>query len=326
MDNTGNYVTYEELIVELLEDGNSLVSSEDTTLSNKSGDPGGDLFEYTGGTPQVNDILFQSGEYDRVIEVLSSPARVRVETADGSSPVANGPAKFARSSKLTKRRAESMIKEKSLFVDRKTRQFFNKRSGTFEVEGQNSPVLWFQVPIIEITKLVINSTKMELQEGEFKDFVAFKGREQPTDDRWNPRIKLNVGRGRDSIYTAPISNRVFRKKTLTEIQGSFGFLEPDGSTPEPIKRAVKLLVFKDLNHPGSTSVSSQTGPVRRKKVDLHEKEFFAPVQQEKDKKSLDSGIWEVDQILAMYRSPIVVGGSFRLAPGEWSESNYGATT
>ena len=44
-DNTGAYVTYEQLIKELFISGSSLVTSEDTTLSAKVIDAGGDKFD-----------------------------------------------------------------------------------------------------------------------------------------------------------------------------------------------------------------------------------------------------------------------------------------
>lgn len=312
-DNTGNYIEYEELIGEMLEDSSPLVSSEETTLSAKVVDAGGDVYTFTSGSPQLNDVVYQGGELAVVIG-FPSGTQIQIDRTDVENTIVNGPAKFVRSAQLTKRRAESMIKSKMQFVDRATRQFFNKRTGTFEIEGSNTPVMYFPVPIIEITSLVINSTDSILTEGDDFDFVAFKGRELPTDDRKNPRIKLNVGRGRDSIFIGSISNRVFARNTLTTVVGSFGYLEADGSTPEGIKDAMKLLIFDTLNNPYSSSGGSgesATGPLRRIKVDLHEKEFFAPTtSSSSDSRSSLSGIHEVDVLLAQYKSPLVIGGSF----------------
>lgn len=320
MDNTGNYVEYEELIAELHEDGSSSVTAETTVLSAKVVDAGGDLFTFTGGTPQINDVLYQGGEIAVVIgQPLSN--QIRIDRTGAANTIVNGSAKFLRSSQLTKRRATSLIKTHMQFVDRATRNFFNKRSGAFQIEGDNSPTLFLPVPIIEVTKLMLNSSDVELTEGEDFDFVAFKGRQSPTDDRKNPMIKLQVGRGRDSIFQG-ITNRIFARHTLTLLEGSFGYLEPDGSTPEPIKRAMKLLIYRDLNQSitgtGGNS-QSQAGPLRRVQVDLHEKEFFAAPTAERDKKALLSGIHEVDVILAQYKSPMIVSGSIpRFSP----QANY----
>lgn len=310
MDNTGNYVEYDELIAELFEDGSSLVSNETTTLSAKVVDSGGDIYTFSGGTPQINDVLYQGGEI-AVIIGQPSGTQIQINKTGAENAIVNGSAKFLRSARLTKRRATGLINSHMQFIDRATRNFFNKRSGTFHIEGDNGPTLYLPVPIIEITSMKLNSSDIVLTEGEDNDFVAFSGRQSPTDDRKNPMIKLNVGRGRSSIFQG-ITNRIFARHTLTEIIGSFGYLEPDGSTPEPIKRAMKLLIFKELNVPLSSTGSTgttQAGPLRRLKVDLHEQEFFASGVAERDKKSHLSGIHEVDVILAQYKSPIIVSGS-----------------
>lgn len=311
MDNTGNYVEFEELIAELHEDGNSKVTATDTTLSAKVVDVGGDIYTFTGGAPQLNDVVYQGGEIGLVI-AFPTITQIRVSKTGVLNTIVIGPAKFLRSSQLTKRRATGMITAQMQFIDRATRNFFNKRTGVFNVEGDNSPTLWLQVPIIEITKIVINSTTTELFDGEDKDFVAMKGRSAPADDRKNPTIKLNMGRGRDSIFNGAVSTRVFARNTVTQLHGSFGYLEADGSTPAKIKDAMKLLIFDELNKPNSTSGSSgdaATGPLRRIKVDLHEKEFFASGSSKANEKALLSGIYEVDVILAQYKAPMIVTGS-----------------
>lgn len=310
-DNTGNYVEFEELIAELFEDGNSKVTSADTTLSAKTVDPGGDIYTYSGGTPQLNDVVYQGGEIGLVIG-FPSGTQLQVKATGAANTIVNGPAKLLRSSQLTKRRATDLITKNMQFVDRATRNFFNKRTGVFDLEGDNSPTLWLPVPIIEIEKILINSTDTELFDGEDKDFVAFKGRQSPADDRKNPMIKLGMGRSRDSIFNGSITTRIFARGTVTKVHGSFGYLEPDGSTPAPIKDAMKMLIFEELNKPNSNQGASNqqsAGPLRRIKVDLHEKEFFANTSAESDKKAVLSGIHAVDVILAQYKSPMIVSGS-----------------
>lgn len=310
-DNTGNYVEFEELIAELHEDGNQKIISADTVLSAKAVDVGGDIYTFTGGTPQLNDVVYQGGELGLVI-AFPSGSTIRVRKTGAANTVVNGPAKFVRSSQLTKRRATALITGYMQFVDRATRNFFNKRPGIFSLEGDNGPTMWLPVPIIAIDKIVINSTTTELFEGEGRDFIAFMGRTAPADDRKNPMIKLGMGRGRDSIFNSAVSNRIFARGTMTQLHGSFGYLEADGTTPERIKYAMKLLIFKEMNKPSSTLGSSgqvSAGPLRRIKVDLHEKEFFASPAAESDKKAVLSGIMEVDTILAQYKSPLLVSGS-----------------
>lgn len=308
-DNTGDYITYDELLSELYISDSTLVTSSDITLSNKTVDVDGDIYEYSmaSGTPLINDVIFQSGESDIIKEILITPDRIKIEKTDLENNIVNGSAKLLHSDKVYKKRGESLIHESMDFIDQKTKQFFNSRTGTFEIQGNNTPVLFFNVPIIEITKLLINNTDTELIEGPDYDFVAFKGRTPPQDDRRNPHLQLNFGKTRNSIYTGIMTNKVFYKNAYSIIEGSFGFLEADGSTPSLIKKATMLLTLNAVNNNLNSVVSSNTGPLKRRKVDLHEEEFF----ELKGQTSVNtlSGISEVDRIIAMYRSPILIGGS-----------------
>lgn len=324
MDNTGPYLSYAELLIEMALGGSTLVLSSDIVLSNKLNDPGGDIFEYSGaGIPVVGDVVSQLGKGSTVIELLTGPTRLRVEDADGSSPLANGAARLFHSDSVPRYRGEGFIQEAMGLIDEVTGQFFNARSATVTLEGNNTPTLWLPVPIISITQLLINSTSLELQEGEDYDFVAFKGRERPQDDRRNPRIKLNVGRGRDSIFTGAITNRVFIKETLTHITGTFGFLEPDGSTPALIKKATAILALGSANVPIATSAGGTTGPLKRTKVDLHEQEFFE--NKVTTSKSSITGDAQVDYILAKYRAPIRISGAIELTSAVVDKSRGGST-
>lgn len=316
MDNTGNYISYDELIVELFQGASTKVTAVAITLSGKTVDAGGDIYDFAAGPiPKIGDVIEQAGESD-IIKAFPTPTKIQLTKTGVDQKIVNGLANLLHSDSVPKKKGELLIKQSMDMLDSATGQFFNKRTGLFDLEGENNPVLWFPVPIIEITELIINSTETELLEGEDKDFVAFKGRAMPADDRRNPKIKLNVGRGRDSIFTGSTS-RVFTKGTLTHITGSFGFLEPDGSTPPLIKKATLILAITEINKPiVSTAGNSETGPLKRVKVDLHEKEFFELKEQTENSSGKTSGSTEVDRIISMYRTPIRLGGSFQRLPYE----------
>ena len=312
-DNTGQYITYEQLLLEMYLAGNSKVVATDITLSNKTVDAGGDVYEYsTTGTLQIGDVITQAGYTDVVIEILVTPDKLRLEKTGAENPIVNGPAKFLHADTIPKASAERIIQQAMDLIDENTGQFFNKREGAFPLKGRNTRIMHFPVPIIEITELKINSTDTVLTEGEDFDYVVFSGRQNPKDDRKNPKIELSLGNGGGSIYTGNITSRKFLKDALTHFTGSFGYLEEDGSTPLLIQRATTLLVMKDINEPIGSSLSSTsgTGPLKRLKVDLHEKEFFENSSNKESVKSTASGDAEVDRIIALYRTPIRVGGSF----------------
>jgi len=313
MDNTGLYLTYGDLLLEMALAGNTKVRKTPITLSAKTSNQTGDIFTFSVSgsdpAPVVGDVIHQAGKTASIID-FPSGTQIKVDTVD---ELVNGPSDLLHSETVPKYYGEQLIQQAMDLIDEKTGQFFNKRSGVYSLEGNNTALMHFPVPIIEIEELLINSTKTELKEGEDYDFVAFKGRQRPQDDRRNPRIKLNIGRGRGSIFAGSITSRVFVKGTLTQITGSFGFLEPTGKTPALIQKAVKLLVMQDISTPiGATLTTSSTaGPLKRLKVDLHEQEFFEPSSNKDSVKSSASGNEEVDRIIAFYRSPIRIAGSFR---------------
>jgi hypothetical protein len=312
MDNTGPYISYADLLLELADGESPRVKKSLLTLGTKTADVGGDLFEYSVAvgqpTPLIGDVLEQAGFTTTIKELLTSPLRLRIDQTGVLNLLASGTANLLHSDSVSKRRAESLIQDAMNKIDLDTGQFFNKRTGTFWMEGNNSHILHLGLPIIDITKLLINNSAAELKEGDDYDFVAFKGRAEPQDDRRNPRIKLNVRN--DSIFSGVLTNRVFVVDTRTRIEGSFGFLEPNGSTPRLIQRATKRLVVRDIENPiASDAATSSRGGLRRIKVDLHEKEFFE--LRGTNRASVPSDDQEYNQIVMTYRRPILVGGSFK---------------
>ena len=316
MDNTGPYIKYDELIVELFLTGSVAVKKiGDVTLSSKTPDGAGAIFEYTPVTPavKIGDVVNQLGRSAIVIAILTTPDRLQVEDlTDGTTDLSNGSVEILRSDKVPRFRGEDIIGQAMNFIDEQTGQFFNSRAAIVKLEGNNTPTMWFPVPIIDIQELLPNSSTQSLDEGVDGGFIAFKGRAEPQDDRRNPRIKLNLSVGQDSIFTTGSAiGGIFVKQSLTKITGDFGFLEPDGSTPALIRRATTILAAKEINSPAaSASATTGTGPVKRTKVDLHEKEFFE-LKSATARGSL-SGIPEVDQIISRFRTAIRLGGSIQL--------------
>lgn len=312
MDNLGPYITYGDLLLELSDGGSPRVRRTFVTLTNKVANLSGDLFDYSVApgvpAPQIGDVIEQAGFTEIVTEILTIPSRLRVEHTGSLNGIANGSVALLHADSMPRRRGEGLVRDAMARIDLDTGQFFNRRTGKFELEGNNSPLLHLMVPIIEVTQLLINGTDLELFEGEDYDFIAYKGRAEPQDDRRNPKIKLNVRN--DSIFSGVFTNRVFLKDTRTTVEGSFGYLEPDGSTPRLIQKAVKRLVVRDLENPtASDAASSSRGGLRRLKVDLHEKEFFELRNTSNAFQPSDDQ--EYNHIVAHFRRPLIASGSFR---------------
>lgn len=132
-------------------------------------------------------------------------------------------------------------------IERACRQWFESRSITLKLDGTDSDTLHLPVPIISCTSLKINDSQDALDSSYYR---VYNGRDLP-DDRKNPRIKL-INSSNLDIYTAPIWSRDirFRKgRQNQEIVGTFGYTEPDGSTPLPIIRALTKLTIEKLGKP-----------------------------------------------------------------------------
>jgi hypothetical protein len=165
-------------------------------------------------------------------------------------------------------------------IERITRQWFNIRTLVLSVDGTDSDTLHFGVPIIEIEYVRLNNSTTNLDTDYYK---VYNGITYP-DDRRNPRIKLCSLSEYSDIYTAPISSgrMLFRKgRQNQEIKGTFGFVESDGLTPKPIKRALTKLVIEKLvnsaytapNTPHSFMPPILGGTMIVEKTDGHERQY-----------------------------------------------------
>lgn len=306
MENTGTYVSYKELLERLYP--SSYVTKKGTlALSNKSGN----VFEYTSSlTPlEVGDTVCQGSYVQTIKAILTTPDRIELHDA---TDFVDGEAYVFRTS-LTKQDMDLQINVAMQTIDLYTGQWFNKREFTgankLKFEGSNTHILHFSVPIIEIISLAINEEDTVMP---VEDYRVFNSRTLP-DDRRNPRIKLIS----DSlnIYRTTMGSRSgrFGKFRWQFIEGSFGFLEPDGSTPEGIKWATVRLVMKQLTT-DLESDATAAGEVKREKVDMHEIEYFQS-SDGSDSSSGSSGSGamtgdeEVDKILKMYKAPLAITGT-----------------
>jgi len=198
------------------------------------------------------------------------------------------------------------------FLDRACRQWFNPRSATFSVDGNDSNFMPFGVPIISIEYVRLNGAETNLS----TDFYRVYSARQLPDDRRNPRIKLiehQHDRRRDIFSMTYDGRLVFRRGVQNqEIKGVFGFTELDGSVPKLIKRALLKLVVEKLTTPivpgsggsGMPSPPPLVSAVIEEWTDGHKKKYG---QMTTPNKSGISGITadqEVLDIIKLYKAPI----------------------
>jgi hypothetical protein len=201
----------------------------------------------------------------------------------------------------------------SQFIDRACRQFFEAKTLTVDLDGNDSHILFLPFPIISVTSLYLN--------GQFttalgtSSYTVYNGRTTGgQDDRKNPKIRLV--RASSSIYEVPRLNPhgpVFLKGNRNQrIVGSFGYTESDGSTPLLIKRAVMKLTVKSLKNGAGLWDELENPPVpgggvMSETTDGHTITYDAfRINPSRPGLSGITGDQEVDRILDLYKAPLAM--------------------
>lgn len=211
---------------------------------------------------------------------------------------------------------ESAIRTWQKAVEMMTRQWFYPKQLTLNVDGTDSDALHFGVPIIGVDELRLNDDDAAL---DTKLYRVYNTNE--LHDRKNPRIKLidSWGQQRD-IFAGPdrYGRLRFRKGRQNQyIRGTFGYIEPDGSVPLLIQRAVLLLVIEKLANPPYVGAGSPAippppiiaGPLLEEWTDGHRLRYAMAGGDVKPRQPGLLGLTnnpEVLRIMTLYRAPIGV--------------------
>ncbi len=207
-------------------------------------------------------------------------------------------------------------------IDRITRQWFVPRALTLNLDGTDSDVLHFPVPIISVESMNINSQPDALEVGLYR---VYNNRTEFQDDRRNPRIQL-IGDYQDqNFFSRPIVAGSARMKFLKgrqnqNVVGVFGYVEADGSTPLLIKRALVKLVAEKIARPivssGAAIPPIVSGVVLEEETDNHRIRYAEPGGGTAPGKNSISGLTsdpEVRDILRFYKAPLAMA-----TPAHWS--------
>jgi hypothetical protein len=199
-------------------------------------------------------------------------------------------------------------------LERMCRQWFESRALVLSVDGNDADTLPFGVPIIDITYVKLNGDTTSLPTDQYE---VYNGRQYP-DDRRNPRIKL-AKQSSPSIYSGANSDAKFRKgRKNQEISGTFGFLEPDDTTPLLIKRALTKLVIEKLSSPifgtftgGTPNIS--VGTVLEEWTDGHRLKYGNPSRLSGNQFKGITTDPEILEAVKLYKAPIGIA-----TPSGWS--------
>lgn len=130
-------------------------------------------------------------------------------------------------------RIESRIVLAETYVESETGQWFDPREQTLTFDGNGDRVLLLPICLLEVTSITVD--EVELTDDELADITNYNRRPPGPDDRRNPKLVRGVG----SIWPTGTQNIV--------IEGTWGYVEADDSTPLLIIEAVKRLVIRNLD-------------------------------------------------------------------------------
>lgn len=197
-------------------------------------------------------------------------------------------------------------------IERLCKQPFRPVYQTFKMDGTGASRLHLPVPIVGIDYIKANFSTQELDRSSWHAYASPINRKGPAymaqDRRRNPKIEMV---STPSIYDGgrPGYPGYFAEGAANQdIGGAFGFLEPDGTTPAPIRRAVMAMVFTMAQRltTGGGSSNASPGTLKRLRVDRHEQEW--------DTASSSVGLTdalaltpEIQGIIRNYRAPISIG-------------------
>jgi hypothetical protein len=154
-----------------------------------------------------------------------------------------------------------VIKLAEQYVDRETRQFFDKRDAlTLKFDGDGREFINLPVPLITLT-----SAKMGTYDVAITSFDFTPGQYNPDlptsqDHRFSPVISWKRGdiASPRNLFAAGRFAEGFQN---IEITGSWGFVDWNGAsaytTPKEIKRLCILLVKRIFNHPLNSRAAAQ---------------------------------------------------------------------
>lgn len=205
------------------------------------------------------------------------------------------------SSELSDDRAEFLRDGWEDFIEKKTGNWFESRELTLLLDGDGSSVLFLMFPIISIEELYINDN---FDTPISSDNYVVYNRDYPN-DRGNPKIKLKKTTS-SSLFDRSSSGSIFQVGDQNQkVIGNFGYVEPDGSVPFNIIRAILVLITlsAELMADGDVDVLRR-GLITEELTDRH-RIRFANLYKDLGKWS-PTGIAEVDQAIMMYSRPMKI--------------------
>lgn len=195
------------------------------------------------------------------------------------------------------------------FVERATGRFFVQRTGQLSLDGTGDPRLPLPHPVVStdqggtgVTEVLIGRTADEQETVDATCYVVTDGALiGPGDPRDNPAIELIPS---SSVYTAGTwwgeQGTWPGGRRLIQVTATWGYLEEDGSTPEPIVHLLARLCIQQVveNDDADAKEDVKRGAIVAEQTQGRSYQLGA--QASGYGLTLDR---EMDQIIAAYKRP-----------------------
>lgn len=197
----------------------------------------------------------------------------------------------------------SRIQFNTKMIENYCGRWFEARKMIVDIDGPGAWAMQLDFPIVSVDSVALLDREFpvtEVHEFDLDDLVIYNrhltvGMIEP-DDREDPRIgNVYFPKGRQNI----------------RINGTFGYTDEYGNTPIEIKRALILMVLRDVEKLNSETRSSKllsgiAGPIKKEKTDDHEYEL-AIANSSPGKTAYFTGDTEIDHLLLNFRRPMSLG-------------------
>jgi hypothetical protein len=180
----------------------------------------------------------------------------------------------------TKIRIENAILLAQTYIEKETGRWFELKTVALELDGEGDKVLFLPHFCFSVTSILVDDSEVDA------DGYTLYNRFTP-DDREIPKIcfETNVRVGKRNV----------------EINGRFGYVESDETTPVLIKKAVKKLALTEIEQLSDTSRRDliDRGRVVEEKTDGHSYKLSDLAFS-----GGPTGDSEIDGIIMKYRKPL----------------------
>lgn len=174
------------------------------------------------------------------------------------------------------------------YIEKETKQFFNKRDLILTLNGSDTQILVFDIPIISITKIEfkINNVFVEQSLSNFDIYNRFW-----PDDRDYPKIEII-----DNVYNTYNNYDIFPEgKNNIRVTGSFGYVTENLGTPSTIKMVVKMLFSQ-----WSGSITDTLNKIRSSKIKKEKAANYEIEMSDSSSSNSFSGDSSIDALLRSY--------------------------